>query len=177
MSPKINWNHLIAIIIGWVICLYALLWMLTSCSAEKHLIKSQKHLDAAKRKGAVVTPDTVWSYKYVPELIYDTLTNSYLQVMRKDSTIHTVTNTVQIGMSRQERLAMESHFKHLEKMMKLENDKLQKQLKAATKQNGQNKKTERVIVKQENKPWMWIAISLICIVMLAGIITYNRFKK
>jgi anaerobic C4-dicarboxylate transporter len=72
---------------------------------------------------------------------------------------------------------MESHFKHLEKMMKLENDKLQKQLKAATKQNGQNQKTERVIVKQENKPWMWIAISLICIVMLAGIITYNRFKK
>jgi hypothetical protein len=151
--------------------------MLTSCSAEKHLIKSQKHLDAAKRKGAVVTPDTVWSYKYVPELIYDTLTNSYLQVLRKDSTIHTITNTVQVSMSRQERLAMESHFKHLERMMKLQNDSLKKQLNAATKINGQNQKTERVVVRQENKPWMWISISLICIVMLAGILTYNRFKK
>lgn len=165
MNPKINWNHLMAIIIGWVICLYALLWMLTSCSVEHHLSKAQKHIDIAKRKGAVIKPDTVWQYNYTKETIFDTITNTYKEVLKKDSTATTITNTVSPGMSRQERRALESYYKHLEKMMKLQNDSLSKQLTALIKTNKQNNKTERVITKQENKkfPWFWffIAISLI----------------
>lgn len=177
MNPKINWGQLMAIVIGWIISLYFFLWMVTSCSAEQHLVKSQKHLDIAKRKGAVVVPDTVWQYRYIKETVFDTITNTYKEVIKKDSTISEITKTISVGMTRQERLALEAQFKHLEKMMKLENDKLQKQLKAATKQNGQNQRTIRVVKRVENKPWMWVSISLICIVMLAGIITYNRFKK
>lgn len=154
-----------AIIIGWVIFLYCLLWMLTSCSVEHHLSKAQKHIDIAKRKGAVIKPDTVWQYNYTKETIFDTITNTYKEVLKKDSTATTITNTVSPGMSRQERKALESYYKHLEKMMKLQNDSLSKQLTALIKTNKQNNKTERVITKQENKkfPWFWffIATSLI----------------
>ena len=44
MNPKINWGHLMAIIIGWVIFLYCLLWMLTSCSTKHSLVKSQNNI-------------------------------------------------------------------------------------------------------------------------------------
>ena len=176
MNPKINWNHLMAIIIGWVIFLYCLLWMLTSCSVEHHLSKAQKHIDIAKRKGAVIKPDTVWQYNYTKETVFDTITNTYKEVLKKDSTATTITNTVSPGMSRQERKALESYYKHLEKMMKLQNDSLSKQLTALIKTNKQNNKTERVITKQENKkfPWLWFFIATSLIVSFFII---KQFKK
>ena len=174
---KINWNHLMAIIIGWVIFLYCLLWMLTSCSVEHHLSKAQKHIDIAKRKGAVIKPDTVWQYNYTKETVFDTITNTYKEILKKDSTISTINNTIAPGMSRQERLALESYYKHLEKMMKLSNDSLGKELKTLIKLNGQNQKTERIIVRQENKPWMWIAISLVSLVLLVGLFMVWKIFK
>jgi|APGre2960657373_1045057.scaffolds.fasta_scaffold23934_3 hypothetical protein len=174
---KINWQHLITIIIGWTIGLYILLCIITSCSVEHHLSKAQKHIDIAKRKGAVITPDTIWQYNYTKETIFDTITNTYKEILKKDSTISNINNVISAGMTRQERLALESHFKHLEKMMKLQNDNLNKQLKAATKMNGQNQKTIRVIERQENKPWMWVAISLVSLVLLAGLFILWRIFK
>ena len=173
---KINWNHLIAFI--WAL-LISILWLFTmyGCSTEYHLSKSQKHLDIAKRKGAVITPDTVWQYNYTKETIFDTLTNTYKEVVTKDSTIQTINNVISAGMSRQERLALEAGFKHLEKMMKLQNDSLKKQLNAATKINGQNQKTVRTIERIENKPWMWVAISLVALVFLVGLFMLWRFFK
>jgi high-affinity Fe2+/Pb2+ permease len=80
-------------------------------------------------------------------------------------------------MSRQERLALEAHFKHLERMMKLQNDSLTKQLKAATKINNQNKKAEKVIVRQENKsPWAWVAALFILLVIIVILKYGSRFK-
>jgi hypothetical protein len=172
---KINWNHLIAFIWAFLI---SMLWLITmySCSTEYHLSKSQKHLDIAKRKGAVIKPDTVWRYNYTKETVFDTITNTYKEVLKKDSTVSTITNTVSPGMSRQERKALESYYKHLEKMMKLQNDSLSKQLKALIKTNKQDNKTERVITRQENKnfPWFWffIATSLILTFLII-----KRFKK
>ena len=172
---KINWNHLIAFI--WAL-LISVLWLFTmyGCSTEYHLSKSQKHLDIAKRKGAVIKPDTVWRYNYTKETVFDTITNTYKEVLKKDSTVSTITNTVSPGMSRQERKALESYYKHLEKMMKLQNDSLSKQLKALIKTNKQDNKTERVITRQENKnfPWFWffIATSLILTFLII-----KRFKK
>ena len=172
---KINWNHLIAFI--WAL-LISILWLFTmyGCSTEYHLSKSQKHLDIAKRKGAVIKPDTVWRYNYTKETVFDTITNTYKEVLKKDSTVSTITNTVSPGMSRQERKALESYYKHLEKMMKLQNDSLSKQLKALIKTNKQDNKTERVITRQENKnfPWFWffIATSLILTFLII-----KRFKK
>jgi hypothetical protein len=172
---KINWNHLIAFIWAFLI---SMLWLITmySCSTEYHLSKSQKHLDIAKRKGAVIKPDTVWQYNYTKETVFDTITNTYKEVLKKDSTVSTITNTVSPGMSRQERKALESYYKHLEKMMKLQNDSLSKQLKALIKTNKQDNKTERVITRQENKnfPWFWffIATSLILTFLII-----KRFKK
>jgi len=164
---KINWNHLIAIIIGWTIGLYFLLYMITSCSIEKHLAKAQKHIDIAKRKGAVITPDTVWQYKYTKETVFDTITNTYKEILKKDSTISTVNNTISAGMTRQERLALEGYYDHLEKMMRLQNDSLGKQIKALIKTNAQNQKTERIIVKQENKqPWAWVILVVVILVII-----------
>ena len=173
---KINWNHLIAFI--WAL-LISVLWLFTmySCSTEYHLSKSQKHLDIAKRKGAIVTPDTIWQYNYTKETIFDTLTNTYKEVVTKDSTIQTINNVISAGMSRQERLALEAGFKHLERMMKLQNDSLKKQLNAATKINGQNQKTVRTIERLENKPWMWVAISLVALVFLVGLFMLWKFFK
>jgi hypothetical protein len=173
---KINWNHLIAFI--WAL-LISVLWLFTmySCSTEYHLSKSQKHLDIAKRKGAIITPDTIWQYNYTKETIYDTLTNTYKEVVTKDSTIQTINNVISAGMSRQERLALEAGFKHLERMMKLQNDSLKKQLNAATKINGQNQKTVRTIERLENKPWMWVAISLVALVFLVGLFMLWKFFK
>ena len=173
---KINWNHLIAFI--WAL-LISVLWLFTmySCSTEYHLSKSQKHLDIAKRKGAIITPDTIWQYNYTKETIFDTLTNTYKEVVTKDSTIQTINNVISAGMSRQERLALEAGFKHLERMMKLQNDSLKKQLNAATKINGQNQKTVRTIERLENKPWMWVAISLVALVFLVGLFMLWKFFK
>jgi hypothetical protein len=143
---------------------------------EHHLSKAQKHIDIAKRKGAVIKPDTVWQYNYTKETIFDTITNTYKEVLKKDSTATTITNTVSPGMSRQERKALESYYKHLEKMMKLQNDSLSKQLTALIKTNKQNNKTERVITKQENKkfPWLWFFIATSLIVSFFII---KQFKK
>ena len=174
---KINWGHLVAIIIGWTVSLYVFLYFITACSVEHHLAKSQKHIDIAKRKGAVIVPDTVWQYNYTKETIFDTLTNTYKEVVTKDSTMQTINNVISAGMSRQERLALEAGFKHLEKMMKLQNDSLKKQLNAATKINGQNQKTVRTIERLENKPWMWIAISLIALVFLVALFMLWKFFK
>jgi hypothetical protein len=173
---KINWNHLIAFI--WAL-LISLLWLFTmySCSTEHHLSKAQKHLDIAKRKGAIITPDTVWQYNYTKETIFDTVTKTYKEVLKKDSTVQTINNVISAGMTRQERLALEANFKHLEKMMKLQNDSLNKQLKAATKINGQNQKTIKTIERLENKPWMWVAISLVALVFLVGLFMLWRFFK
>ena len=173
---KINWNHLIAFI--WALSI-SILWLFTmyGCSTEYNLSKSQKHLDIAKRKGAIVTPDTVWQYNYTKETIFDTLTNTYKEVVTKDSIMQTINNVISAGMSRQERLALEAGFKHLERMMKLQNDSLKKQLNAATKLNGQNQKTVRTIERLENKPWMWVAISLVALVFLVGLFMLWRFFK
>ena len=174
---KINWENLVAIIIGWTLTLYIFLYFITSCSIEHHLAKSQKHIDIAKRKGAVIVPDTVWQYKYTKETVFDTITNTYKEVLKKDSTVTTINNNISSGMSRQERKALESYYKHLEKMMKLGNDSLQKQLNNLVKLNKQNQKTERTIIRQENKPWMWIAISLICIAVIVVLITFKKFFR
>ena len=173
---KINWNHLIAFI--WAL-LISFLWLFTmySCSTEHHLSKAQKHIDIAKRKGAVITPDTVWQYNYTKETIFDTITKTYKEILKKDSTVQTINNTISAGMTRQERLALEANFKHLEKMMKLQNDSLNKQLKAATKINGQNQKTIKTIERLENKPWMWVAISLVALVFLVGLFMLWKFFK
>lgn len=164
---KINWQHLIAVVFLWVVFLYVFLHLTSSCSIEHHLAKSQKHIDIAKRKGAVIKPDTVWSYSYTKEWKFDTITNTYKEILKKDSTATTINNTIAAGMSRQERLALESYYKHLEKMMKLGNDSLQKQLNALIKINKQNQKTEQVIVKQENKqPWAWVILATVILVII-----------
>lgn len=158
-----------------VFSIVAVLLMITSCSIEHHLAEAQKHIDIAKRKGAVITPDTVWQYSYTKETIYDTVTNTYKEIVKKDSSFQTINNTIAPGMSRQERLALEDYYKHLEKMMKLQNDSLGKEIKKLIKINGQNQKTERVIVRQENKqPWAWV---LFAGLILAIILVVKKIFK
>jgi hypothetical protein len=154
-----------------------IIFFLASCSIEHHLSQAQKHIDIAKRKGAVITPDTVWTYKYEKEFVFDTITNTYKEVLRKDSTYQTINNTITPGMNRQERKALDDYYKHLEKMMKLQNDSLGREIKKLIKVNGQNQKTKQVVVKQENKqPWAWVILAgiilLIIIILKYGI----RFK-
>ena len=158
-----------------VFSIVVILLMITSCSIEHHLAEAQKHVDIAKRKGAVITPDTVWQYSYTKETIYDTVTNTYKEVVKKDSSFQTINNTIAPGMSRQERLALEDYYNHLEKMMRLQNDSLGKEIKKLIKINGQNQKTEQIIVKQENKqPWAWV---LFASLILAIILVVKKIFK
>lgn len=146
--------------------LFIVLFLLYSCSAEKHLMKAEKHIAIAKSKGAVIKSDTVWKYSYTSDTIYNNETNTLeVRHLVKDSFPYTVTNTISAGMTRQERKHLDDMFRHMEKMMKLQNDSLKLTLKYQTKQNRTNKKTERTKIRKENKsfPWTWffIAISLI----------------
>lgn len=162
-----------AFLIG-IFFLMAVLYMASGCSVEHHLAKSQKHIDIAKRKGAVIKPDTVWQYSYTKEIVFDTITNTYREVLKKDSTATTINNTISPGMSRQERLALEDYYKHLEKMMKLSNDSLGKEIKKLIKINGQNQKTEQVIIRQENKrDWFWSLFPWLIIIIFV-IFKYGR---
>lgn len=140
---------------------------LTNCSIEKHLATAQKHIDIAKRKGAIIKPDTIWRYEYRTEIIFDTVTNTYKEILKKDSTVTTVNNNISPGMSRQERKALDDYYNHLEKMMKLGNDSLQKQLNALIKMNGQNQKTNKVNIRQENKqPWAWVILAITILIII-----------
>jgi len=157
---KIDLEKIIAMIFTMAISYMLIAYLFNSCSVDHHLSKAQKHIDIAKRKGAVIKPDTVWQYVYTKEIVFDTVTNTYKEILKKDSSFQIINNTIAPVMSRQERKALESYYKHLEKMMKLQNDSLAKELKAYIKTNRQNNKTDRVIIRQENKkfPWFWLIL-------------------
>ena len=164
---KINWVNLIILAITSALGITILVILLNSCSIEHHLAKAQKHIDIAKRKGAVIKPDTVWHYEYKKETVFDTVTNTYKEILKKDSTFTTINNTIAPGMSRQERLALEDYYKHLEKMMKLQNDSLAKELKALIKTNRQDNRTDRVVIRQENKqPWAWVILAAVILIII-----------
>jgi hypothetical protein len=152
--------------------------LVVSCSIEHHLSKAQKHIDTAKRKGAVIKPDTVWHYSYKLDTVWNVKNNTFeTKQIRVDSFPYQVTNTISTGMTRQERLLNESYFKHMEKMMKLQNDSLAKALKAAVKKNGQNQKTKRVVIRQESMPWKMIILIFVSIIALYVINKLLFFKK
>lgn len=149
--------------------LFIVLFLLYSCSAEKHLMKAEKHIAIAKSKGAVIKSDTVWKYHYEYDTIYNKETNTLeVRHLVKDSFPYTVTNTIKSSMSKQERKYFEDMFKHMEKMMKLQNDSLRLALKFQTKQHKQDKKTERTVVRQENKtnPWIWVILAALLVVAI-----------
>ena len=149
--------------------LFIVLFLLYSCSAEKHLMKAEKHIAIAKSKGAVIKSDTVWKYSYTSDTIYNKETNTLeVRHLVKDSFPYTVTNTISAGMTRQERKHLDDMFRHMEKMMKLQNDSLRLALKFQTKQHKQDKKTERTVVRQENKtnPWIWVILAALLVVAI-----------
>jgi len=151
-----------------------ILSLVVSCSIEQHLAKAQKHIDTAKRKGAVIKPDTVWHYSYKLDTVWNVQNNTFeTKQIRVDSFPYQVTNTISAGMTRQERLLNESYFKHMEKMMKLQNDSLAKVLKAAVKKNKQIQKTKRVVIRKEAMPWKMMI--LIFVSMLALYIVNKLF--
>jgi len=145
------------------------LLLLGSCSAEKHLAKAKKHIEIAKKKGAIVVPDTIWHYVYDTDTVFNYTNNTYeTKQVIKDSFPYTVTNTIRVGMTRQERKHFEDMFKHMEKMMKLQNDSLKLALKYQTKQHKQNKKTDRVVTRRENRsnPWIWVILAALLVVAI-----------
>lgn len=149
--------------------LFIVLFLLYSCSAEKHLLKAEKHIAIAKSKGAVIKSDTVWKYSYSSDTVYNNETNTFeVRHVVKDSFPYTVTNTIKSSMSKQERKYFEDMFKHMEKMMKLQNDSLKLALKFQTKQHKQNQKTERTTVRQENKsnPWVWVILAALLVLAI-----------
>jgi hypothetical protein len=162
---KLNLKHILIMVLAVT---------LVSCSIEHHLSKAQKHIDTAKRKGAVIKPDTVWHYSYKLDTVWNIENNTFeTKQIRVDSFPYQVTNTISAGMTRQERLLNESYFKHMEKMMKLQNDSLAKVLKAAVKKNKQIQKTKRVIIRKEAMPWKMMI--LIFVSMLALYIVNKLF--
>lgn len=157
--------------------LLAVLLLLGSCSAERHLAKAKKHIEIAKSKGAVIVPDTVWHYSYRLDTVYNNNTYQIKETI-VDSFPYIVTNTIKTSLSRQERLAIEDQFKHLERMMRLQNDSLKLILKYQSKNHKQDKKTERVVVRQENKlnPWSWVVLAAI-ILLIIIVLKYGKSRS
>ena len=147
--------------------------VISSCSIDHHLTQAQKHIRIAKRKGASVIPDTVWHYMYTLDTVYNVKNNMYeTRHIVKDSFPYVITNTISAGMTRQERKAMEDMFKHMEKMMKLQNDSLKLALKSDVKKHKQDEKTDRTTVRKENgKPWIWV----ICAGLLLASVALIKF--
>jgi hypothetical protein len=132
-------------------------------------MKAEKHIAIAKSKGAVIKSDTVWKYSYTSDTIYNKETNTLeVRHLVKDSFPYTITNTIKSSMSKQERKYFEDMFKHMEKMMKLQNDSLKLALKFQTKQHKQDQKTERTVVRQENKsnPWVWVILAALLVLAI-----------
>jgi hypothetical protein len=154
---KITYTELAVYVLVIVASIF-LFSVISSCSVDHHLTKAQKHIRIAKRKGASVIPDTVWHYMYTLDTVYNVKNNMYeTRHIVKDSFPYVITNTISAGMTRQERKAMEDMFKHMEKMMKLQNDSLKLALKADVKKHKQDEKTDRKTVRKENrKPWIWV---------------------
>jgi flagellar basal body-associated protein FliL len=145
-----------------------------SCSVESHLSKAKKHIEIAKRKGAVIKPDTIWQYVYDTDTVYNNTTNTYeTKHIIKDSFPYTVTNTITSGITRQERKAMQDMFDHLEKMMKLQNDSLKMQLKSQDKQQKQEQKTDRIEVRKENKKSPWIIWGIVAGLLVLAILLFK----
>lgn len=151
------------------IYLAIVLLLLGSCSAEKHLAKAKKHIEIAKKKGAVIVPDTIWHYVYDTDTVFNYTNNTFeTKQIVKDSFPYTITNTIRVGMTRQERKHFEDMFKHMEKMMKLQNDSLRWALKYQTKQHKQDSKTERTTIRKENRanPWIWVILAALLVVAI-----------
>jgi glutamyl-tRNA reductase len=145
------------------------LLLLGSCSAEKHLAKAKKHIEIAKKKGAIVVPDTIWHHVYDTDTVWNYTNNTFeTRQVVKDSFPYTITNTISSGMTRQERRHLDDMFKHMEKMMKLQNDSLKLALKYQTKQHRQNKKTDRLVTRRENRsnPWIWVILAALLVVAI-----------
>ena len=167
---KITYTELIVYVLVIAASIF-LFSVLSSCSVDHHLSKAQKHIRIAKRKGASVIPDTVWHYVYALDTVYNVKNNMYeTRHVIKDSFPYVVTNTISAGMTRQERLAMEDMFKHMERMMKLQNDSLKLALRAEVKKQKQDEKTDRVVTRKENsKPWIWVIVAgiiLVCVILI-----------
>jgi TRAP-type C4-dicarboxylate transport system substrate-binding protein len=108
---------------------------------------------------------------YSLDTVYNVEKNMYeTRHVVKDSFPYVVTNTISAGMTRQERKAMEEMFKHMERMMKLQNDSLKLALKAEVKKHKQDEKTDRTTVRKENsKPWIWVIVAgiiLVCVILI-----------
>ena len=108
---------------------------------------------------------------YALDTVYNVKNNMYeTRHVIKDSFPYVVTNTISAGMTRQERLAMEDMFKHMERMMKLQNDSLKLALRAEVKKQKQDEKTDRVVTRKENsKPWIWVIVAgiiLVCVILI-----------
>ena len=143
--------------------------LVSGCSIEHHLSKAQKHIDIAKRKGAIIKPDTIWHHVYETDTVWNYTNNTFeTRQVVKDSFPYTITNTISSGMTRQERRHLDDMFKHMEKMMKLQNDSLKLALKYQTKQHRQNKKTDRLVTRRENRsnPWIWVILAALLVVAI-----------
>jgi hypothetical protein len=143
--------------------------LVSGCSIDHHLSKAQKHIDIAKRKGAIIKPDTIWHHVYETDTVWNYTNNTFeTRQVVKDSFPYTITNTISSGMTRQERKHLDDMFKHMEKMMKLQNDSLKLALKYQTKQHRQNKKTDRLVTRRENRsnPWIWVILAALLVVAI-----------
>jgi glutamyl-tRNA reductase len=143
--------------------------LVSGCSIDHHLSKAQKHIDIAKRKGAIIKPDTIWHHVYETDTVWNYTNNTFeTRQVVKDSFPYTITNTISSGMTRQERRHLDDMFKHMEKMMKLQNDSLKLALKYQTKQHRQNKKTDRLVTRRENRsnPWIWVILAALLVVAI-----------
>ena len=165
---KIDFVRIIVTALVWLLTVIMLMFMVVSCSAERHLKIADKHIKKAIDKGAVIKADTLYKYIYQTDTIYDEKTNT-LTITRHvvDSIPFTVTEKIYVPMSRQERLKYRDSLNHVRKLYELQSKRLEELQKQKTKQVKQEQKTKR-----KNSPasfvknLLWLLILLVIVYII-----------
>ena len=166
---KINFVRMFITAILWLSFLFSIMFFISRCTASHHLKAADKHVRKAILKGAIVNPDTLYTYIYETDTIYDENTNTFTVTRYViDSIPYLVTEKIYVPMSREERLKYRDSLKHIRKLYELQNNRLKQALKYKAKQSKFEQKT-----KIKNSPvsfvrnllWILVILSVIYIVI------------
>lgn len=139
-----------------------ILVFLSSCSAGHFVQKSEKFKQKAISKGAKY--ETVYKYVTKTDTLVDTLNNTVeIRTFVVDSVPYSVDVPVYVPVGRQERKRLKDSLRFAYRDHKLVVNALKDSLVQERKKHNATKKTERTVVRQENKSrWlMWLVIGIV----------------
>lgn len=166
---KVNFTKLFVVLFIWIFSILSISIMISSCSAERHLKISDKHIKKAIAKGAKIKVDTAYRYIYDTDTLFNEITNE-VHIIRKvvDSIPYSVVNTIYVPMSRQERIKYRDSLSHIRDLYELQTKRLKYIERQKSKQVKQENKTKRKTSPASiirSLLWLAVACSVLCAII------------